>query len=36
MNGENNFNNQFNGQFNNQMPQQSGPNAQNGIFNVMQ
>lgn len=36
MNGENNFNNQFNGQFNNQMPQQSGPNAQNGNFNGMQ
>ena len=36
MNGENNFNNQFNGNFNNQMPQQSGPNAQNGNFNGMQ
>ncbi len=36
MNGENNFNNQFNGGFNNQMPQQSGPNAQNGNFNGMQ
>lgn len=36
MNGDNNFNNQFNGQFNNQMPQQSGPNAQNGNFNGMQ